>query len=328
MVRKELFMSKKIFAILLSASMVMGLVAGCSNTSEETTVAETTVAETEAAETTEATEATEAEETEAVEVEASDIRVVSLSPEVTEIIYALGAENTLVGRSTYCNYPDEVAEIPAVGDLYAMDVEAIAAVEPTVVVASGFIDEDSANALSELGIEVQIFGAGSSLESITELIANVGSVVDKDDEAEALIAEFNDAVAAIEENVEATDVSVYYVVGFGEYGDFTAGPDTFIADIIETAGGVNAGESAVDWYISLEDLIAADPDIIVISQWMYDEFVGTAPYSDLTAVQNDNVIVVDADIFERQSPRAVEALQIIADAVAEYAEAASDAEAA
>lgn len=327
MVRKEIFMSKKIFAILLSASMVMGLVAGCSNTSEETTVAETTVAETEAEET---TEATEAEETEAeeVDVEASDIRVVSLSPEVTEIIYALGAENTLVGRSTYCNYPEEVAEIPAVGDLYAMDVEAIAAVEPTVVIASGFIDEDSANALTELGIEVQIFGAGSSLESITELIANVASVVDKDDEAEDLIAEFNDAIAAIEENVEATDVSVYYVVGFGEYGDFTAGPDTFIADIIETAGGVNAGESAVDWYISLEDLIAADPDIIVISQWMYDDFVGTAPYSDLTAVQNDNVIVVDADIFERQSPRAVEALQIIADAVAEYAEAASDAEAA
>lgn len=327
MVRKEIFMSKKIFAILLSASMVMGLVAGCSNTSEETTVAETTVAETEAEET---TEATEAEETEAeeVDVEASDIRVVSLSPEVTEIIYALGAENTLVGRSTYCNYPEEVAEIPAVGDLYAMDVEAIAAVEPTVVIASGFIDEDSANALTDLGIEVQIFGAGSSLESITELIANVASVVDKDDEAEDLIAEFNDAIAAIEENVEATDVSVYYVVGFGEYGDFTAGPDTFIADIIETAGGVNAGENAVDWYISLEDLIAADPDIIVISQWMYDDFVGTAPYSDLTAVQNDNVIVVDADIFERQSPRAVEALQIIADAVAEYAEAASDAEAA
>ena len=309
-------MNKKIFAILLSLCMVLGLVAGCSKTTEETTEAETTVEET-----TEETTSEEVEETEA-EVEVSDLRVVSLSPEITEIICALGAEDVLVGRSTYCDYPESVFEIPAVGDLYAMDVEAIAAVEPTVVLASGFIDEDTVAALEEFGIEVMVLTEGTTIDGMFDLISEVASIVDKEDEAEDLIA---DTIAQFDEiSAEATDVSVYYVVGYGEYGDYTADANTFINDIIVTAGGVNAGAAAENWYISLEDLIAADPDIIIISEWMYDDFIATAPYSDLTAVTSGNVISVDANLFERQTPRNVEAVEIVANAIADFVEAADE----
>lgn len=309
-------MSKKIFAILLSASMIIGLVAGCSNDAEETTEATTTAAET-------TVEETEAEETEA---EAEEIRVVSLSPEVTEIIYALGAEDMLVGRSTYCDYPAEALEVPAVGDLYAMDLEAIAAVEPTCVIASSFVDADTVAALEELNIATYVLDEGTTLEGMLDLIAQVGVVLGCSEEADALIAETSEAIEAIE--VEETDVSVYYVVGFGEYGDYTADSNTFINDIILAAGGVNAGAAAENWYISLEDLIAADPDIIVISEWMYDDFIATAPYSELSAVENGNVIAVDANIFERQTPRNVEAIELLASAIADMAAENSDAEAA
>ncbi len=308
-------MNKKFLAILLSVCMVLGLVAACSKEVEETSEETTTTAEETTVEETEATEATE-EET-------ADLKVVSLSPEVTEIIFALGAEDTLVGRSTYCDYPAAALDIPAVGDLYAMDVEAIAAVEPTVVIASGFIDEDTTAALSELGIDVEIVTEGTSLEGMYDLIAQVGDIVNKADEAADLIADVQADVDAIE--VEETDVSVYYVVGYGEYGDYTAGEDSFINDIIVRAGGVNAGAAADNWYISLEDLIAADPDIIVISEWMYDDFVATEPYSALSAVANGNVIVVDANIFERQTPRNVEAIELLAEAISEYAAANAEA---
>lgn len=318
-------MSKKIFAILLSASMIMGLVAGCSKAEEvadeHNAEVESVVAEIESA--AEAEETTEAEETEA---EAEEIRVVSLSPEITEIIYALGAGDMLVGRSTYCDYPAEVLEVPAVGDLYAMDLEAIAAVEPTLVILSGFVDDDTVAAIEGLGTEVLVLSDGTTLDSMFDLISGVGEALGLEDEAADLIATTSEAIDAIE--VEETDVSVYYVVGYGEYGDFTADSNTFINDIILTAGGVNAGAAAENWYISLEDLIAADPDIIVISEWMYDDFIATAPYSELSAVANGNVIAVDANIFERQTPRNVEAIELLAAAIADMAAETSDAEAA
>lgn len=315
-------MKKKVVSIFVAASMLMSLVA-CSNDSEETKADETDAVETEAvveseAEETEAEE-TEPEETEVVDVEES-LRVVSLSPEVTEIIYALGAEDVLVGRSTYCDYPADVYDVPAVGDLYAMDVEAIAEVEPTIVMASGFMDDDSVAALEELGIEVAILTEGTDIEGMYDLISEVASYLDCEDEADALIADTQaelDAIDAVE-----TDTSVYYVVGYGEYGDYTAGANTFIDSIITTAGAVNAAGDVEGWTIDLEALIEADPDIIIISEWMYDDFIATAPYSDLTAVQTGNVISVDANLFERQTPRNVEAVQIIVDSVAALADEA------
>ena len=314
-------MKKKVISLFVAAAMLMS-VSACSKDSEETEANETDAVETETAESeAEETEAEETvpEETEVVDVEES-LRVVSLSPEVTEIIYALGAEDVLVGRSTYCDYPADVYDIPAVGDLYAMDIEAIAAVEPTVVLASSFIDDDTVAALQELGIAVVMLTEGTDIEGMYDLISEVASYLDCEDEADALIADTQaelDAIEAVE-----TDASVYYVVGYGEYGDYTAGANTFIDSIITTAGAVNAAGDVEGWSIDLEALIEADPDIIIISEWMIDDFCATAPYSELTAVQNGNVISVDANLFERQTPRNVEAVQIIVDAVAALADEA------
>ncbi|MCQ2528891.1 MAG: helical backbone metal receptor [Saccharofermentans sp.] len=308
-------MKKKVMSVVLAASFLFGM-AACSKddkTTESSEAAETTVA---AAEETKAEETEAPAETAAVDT-ASDLRVVSLSPEVTEIIFALGAEDVLVGRSTYCDYPADVSSIPAVGDLYAMDVEAIVAVEPTVVLASSFVDDDTVAALAEYGIEVAVVTEGTDIEGLYALINEVATYVDAEDEAAALNDEISAELAAIE-TIE-TDSTVYYVVGYGEYGDFTAGDGSFIASIIETAGAKNAGEGMDQWaMLDAETLIALDPDYIVIADYLVDDFTNMEPYSALTAVSEGRVIAVDENVFVRQTPRNVEAVKALVAAIAEY----------
>ncbi len=100
-------------------------------------------------------------------------------------------------------------------------------------------------------------------------------------------------------------------MSYGEYGDYTAGPDTFINDIITYAGCVNAASDADGWSYSTEQLLAADPYIILVPDWGYDAFLETEPYTELTAVQEGRVLAVDANIFERVGPRNVEAVRTV-----------------
>lgn len=322
--RKVTFMKKKVISVILATSLALAMSA-CAKDNEnaDDTAADTTAAETEAqASETEAAE-TEAAETEAAETEVAEteavsdddtLRVVSISPELTEIIFELGAEDMLVGVSDYDDYPEEVFNYPTVGDLYTPNVEAIAALEPDFVLASSMLDDDTVAALDEFGINVMVVTEGTDIEGMFDLIAEVSEVLGVEDAGDELIA---NTIAALDEvEVTPVDATVYYVVGYGEWGDYTAGAGTFIDSIITTAGAQNAAADVEGWAIDLEALIAADPDVIIISQWMYDDFISMEPYSELTAVQNGNVIAVDANIFERQTPRNVEAVQVVADAVA------------
>ena len=320
-VRKVIFMKKKAISAILAASFVLGM-AGCSKddkSADETS--NETVAETQAVETEAEPAETEVAETEVAETESADetLKVVSISPELTEIIFALGAQDMLVGVSAYDDYPADVFNYPVVGDLYTPDVEAIVACEPDFVLASSFLDDDTVAALDEYGINVMVVTEGTDIEGMFDLIAQVAEVLGVEEAGDDLIADTQAALESIE--VVPVDATVYYVVGYGEWGDYTAGAGTFIDSIITTAGAQNAAADVEGWTIDLEALLEADPDVIIISQWMYDDFIATEPYASLTAVQEGRVISVDANIFERQTPRNVEAVEVIVDAVADYATA-------
>ena len=107
--------------------------------------------------------------------------------------------------------------------------------------------------------------------------------------------------------------SVYYVVGFGEGGDWTATGETFINNIIELAGAENAAKSATGWAYNAEDLVKQDPNIIIIPAWADGTFQTTAPYKDLTAVKEGHVIVLEStDMFDRQCARNADAVEMLA----------------
>ena len=113
---------------------------------------------------------------------------------------------------------------------------------------------------------------------------------------------------------DATKVSVYYVVGYGEYGDYTATGDTFMGKMIELAGGDNIAKNETGWVYSKEALIDKDPSLIFCSdQWDTKAgFTSGAGYSDLTAVKEDKVFEVDESLMTRQGPRVADALEELA----------------
>ena len=108
--------------------------------------------------------------------------------------------------------------------------------------------------------------------------------------------------------------SVYYVIGFGEYGDFTAGGDTFIHQIITMAGGNNIASDIEGWSFSLEMIVDSDPDILVCSKFWdsKESILITNGYKDLKAVQNGSLFEIDNNMLDRQGPRLAEGLKALA----------------
>ena len=250
-----------------------------------------------------------------VTVEEEPETIVTVSPALTEIVYALGGEDKLIGRSDWDDYPEEVFNVQGVGNIDMPDTELIVSLDPDVVLASSIFSEEAYNALTDAGITVVIIKDESSLDGVTTYIETVADVIGLHEEGEELAMSVSDQIANVadmaSETIADDGITVYYCMGYGEYGDYTAGPDTFINDIIEVAGCVNAASDADGWSYSAEQLLAADPDIILVPAWGYDDFLVTEPYTELTAVQEGRVFAVDNNLFERVGPRNAEAVQFV-----------------
>lgn len=242
-------------------------------------------------------------------------RIVSLAPSITELIYALGKGDALVGRTDYCDYPEEAKEVPSIGSLIEPSVEKIVELNPDIVIASANFKEDVHKKLEDLGIEVVTLYESVDLEGAFESIAALGQILNAESEANNLISEMKAKIAEIEEIVkDAEKPKVYYVADFGKNGDYTATGDTFIGQILEIAGGDNIAKDATGWKYSLEKIIENDPDIIFISQYygLKEQFVETAGYKELSAVKNEKVIAIDDNLIARQGPRIAEGIETLA----------------
>ncbi len=231
-------------------------------------------------------------------------KIVSVAPNITEIIYSLDAQNKLVGRTDYCDYPIEVSEVESIGPLYPLDVEKVISLSPDLVIGSAHFDEESKKKLEELNIPVLYLYEEHSVEGVYTIIQTLGTVLNSSEKASEVVEEMKQKLDQVKEKIDSLDpVDVYYVVGFGEGGEFTAGGDTFIHDILTLAGGKNIADDVFGWSYSLEKLIEKDPTVILLPSYFYDSFITTEPYSNLTAVKNNRVYVIDENKLSRQCAR-------------------------
>ena len=239
--------------------------------------------------------------------------IVSVAPNLTEIVCALGKEDSLVARSNSCDYPETVKDLPSVGDFYAPDIEKIVSLSPDLVLISDVMNEDDIQKLESLGTRVLVLNDSTTLSGVYNMISELGNEIDKKSEAEAII---NDMKKSIDETISKTEglekPTVYYVIGYGEGGDYTATGDTFISDILNTAGAINIAQDGTSWYYSLEQLIANDPDIIIINEAMKEDFLNCESYKMLTAVKENKVFGIDSSLLDRQGPRNADAVKEIA----------------
>ncbi|NLV91497.1 MAG: cobalamin-binding protein [Firmicutes bacterium] len=243
-------------------------------------------------------------------------RIVSLVPSHTEILFALGADDQVVGVDEYSNWPKAAQSKPQVGNLNGINYEMILALQADLVlVLTSHQNQGVIERLTDLGIPVLALEAQSMAETY-ETIATLGTVTGCDAQAEELISQMQARVAAV---IEATSglpaVPVFYEVWHDPL--MTAGPGSFIQELIELAGGRNIAEDAASAWptFSLESLIQRDPQVIITSfeQTIADLDSGARPqWQTLSAVRNGRYYLIDPDIIGRPGPRIVDGLEAIA----------------
>jgi iron complex transport system substrate-binding protein len=250
-----------------------------------------------------------------VTIEKEPQKIISLAPNITELIYALGKGDKLIGRTDYCDYPEEVKNVESIGSLTDPNIEKIVELQPDLVVASTHFKEDVAKKLEDLGIKVVVLYNAENFDGAYDTITTFGQIINAQDKAEELVSGMKEKIENIKEKVKGTVIpKVYYVVGFGKDGDYTATGETFIAQMIEMAGGENIAKDATGWTYSLEKIIENDPEYIIISKnyGMKEQFIGTEGYKELSAVKNNKVIEIDNNILDRQGPRLAEGIETLA----------------
>ncbi len=238
-------------------------------------------------------------------------RIVSIAPGVTESIFALGKQDKLVGRTEFCDYPEEVSGIEQVGSLESPNIEKILELKPDLIIASTHFQKETLAKLEGVGMKVAVLYGEESFEGVYEIMQKLGAVLNAKEKADVIISDMEQKIEMVENKVKALErPSVYYVVGYGKYGDYTAGKDTFISRIIEMAGGKNAAYDVEGWKYSLEKLIEKNPDIIICSKY-FDTKAGiknTNGYNSLNAVKEGRLYEIDNNMLDRQGPRLVDGL--------------------
>jgi len=249
-----------------------------------------------------------------VTIDKEPSKVVSLGPNITETIFAVGAESKLVGRTDFCDYPEEAKKVQAVGKLTDPSIEKIAELKPDLVFASTHVKPEAEKKLKELGIKVVYLYSEESFEGVYKTIGDVGKILNSQQGSDKVVADMKAKVAMVQDKVKGLNKpTLYYVVGYGK-SQFTAGKDTFIGKIIEMAGAKNTADDATGWSYSLEKLIEKNPDILVCSMY-FDSKKGIQAaegYKDLKAVKGGKLYEIDNNMLDRQGPRLADGLYELA----------------
>lgn len=243
-------------------------------------------------------------------------KIVSLTPSNTELLYALGLGGKVVGVDASSNYPEEAAGKTVVGDYSGVNVEAVVALAPDVVFASTALQADTITALENAGIKVVASEAGTyaQLKESVSMIGTMGGA--EQAAADALLSSIEAKEAQLKALAGETPVSAYYIVSYGEYGDWSVGPGSFIFDVL-TMGGVELITKDMAFAFpqySLEQLTAADPEWIINGAYgaSLEELRAAQGYGELTAIKEGRFISADVDKMNRPTERLLdEAISVV-----------------
>jgi iron complex transport system substrate-binding protein len=234
-------------------------------------------------------------------------RIVSLTPSVTETLFALGAGSAVVGVSQYCDYPPSVRTLPKVGSFITPNIEAIAALRPTLVVGpTTASDIREVRALRAMGIATLMVD-DSSVAAIEESIVRVGDRIGRGARARVLVHTIREEIAAVEQQLrQAPRRTVLMVVGHQPM--VAVGRGTFLDELLTLADGANiANVSDQAWpRLSLEYVIASHPEVILDGQMGTDPATPDsfwAKYPTIPAVKNHHVLGYPDDPTLHPGPR-------------------------
>jgi iron complex transport system substrate-binding protein len=251
-----------------------------------------------------------------VTVEGEPKRIVSLAPANTEILFALGLGDRVVGVTSYDDYPAQVSEIAKVGDFAGPNIEAVAAADPDLVLATTGVQADVIKQLEGLGAVV-IAVDPQTLGALYDDIDEIATVTNRPSEGDKLVARMQDKVAEIRDAV-SKEPTVSAFIEIGQNPLFTVGSGTLLGELLEAAGGSNVVSQVGYVPYSVEQLVKADPAFYLATKGTMSDpsaLEKRAGYKGLTAVREGHVAILDDNLVTRPGPRVVDGLEQIARAL-------------
>lgn len=253
----------------------------------------------------------------AITIEDEPQRIVSLMPSITEILFAVGAGDKVVGGTEDDHYPPEASKLTKVGRYTTINYETVAQLEPDLVLLDEANGEDTIERLEELNVQTIIVNP-KTIDEIMESVLLVGTVTNNKENAQYIVDDMQQVVNAVKES--SKDIpdedrpGVLYIVWDDPM--YAAGADTYPDDLIDMAGGKNIIEAS-GWPITnLETVVNADPQIIIcsgmggLSHQIMNNTKNNEAFETVDAIKNDRVYPIkDPNIIELSGPRIVQGLE-------------------
>ena len=245
-------------------------------------------------------------------------RIVSMAPNVTEMLFAIGLNNEIVGVTEFCNYPEAAKSKTKIGGYYNPNIEIILSLKPDLIVATpdGY-SKERIERLDQSGIPIFIVNP-LKIDDVAESMLALGKITNKETYTKQVVDTLKARIKAVKDKVAQVPTQkrpkIFYEIGQNPL--VTVGPNNFVDDIITTAGGINiASDAPNSWPIySVEAIITKNPDIIltvpptmtasdknIAEQW--------SKYKTISAVMNKRIYAIDPDILLRSGPRVADGLE-------------------
>ena len=244
-------------------------------------------------------------------------RMVALAPNITEIIFALGQEHRLKGVTMHSDHPEAAQKLPKVGSYVRLDLEKIVALKPDLCIAVK--DGNPKKVIERLeDLKIPVYAVNPrNLNTVMDALREIGQILDADESAAKLIRNMRSRIQRVKTRVSksAHMPGIFFQIGISPI--VSVGTDTFIHEIIVLAGGKNLAEGPVSYpRFSREQVISLSPDILIITP-----MTGSAAFEEvkaqwsrwptIPAVQKGRIHLADPNLFDRPSPRLVDALELL-----------------
>jgi len=248
-------------------------------------------------------------------------RIVSLAPNITELVFALGRGDRIVGVTRHCDYPPEALDIPSVGSYVHLDLERIAALRPDLCLAvKDGNPKETVLRLESLGIPVYAMDP-KNLDEVLRTVQELGELIGAEDQAERLLADANQRISAVNKALSGVSrrPAVFFQIGGSPV--VSAGSGTLIDDLIMRAGGRNLAAGPVRYpKFSREEIIALGPDVLIVTSMSGESESHRAleqwrRWDSIPAARDERVFLVDPNLFHRGTLRLLDGLEILAELI-------------
>jgi iron complex transport system substrate-binding protein len=254
-------------------------------------------------------------------VDAPPRRIVSLAPNITEILFTLGAGGQVAGVTRYCDYPPEAATRAKIGGFLDPDIERIRDLAPDLVIAFRGNPLERLDRLEKLGLRVFVLDIGERLSEIPGLVGKIGAVVGRSGEAEALIRTMREKETLISSALASLAVRPRVFLKLQGEGLWTCGRESYFTDLIEKAGGTSVTSGVPKNWLEygVENLVRDAPDLIVVLARSDLDFAQTRTWlnnrpgaRETAAVRTGRILRLDENAASRYGPRLFDALEELA----------------